>query len=210
MSDKLEKIAECLVNCQVKKIRGLVEDAVAAGCSGKDILNEGLLAGMSEVGQLFKEGEMYVPEVLMAAKAMQAGMEVIAPMLNEGDVQKKGKVILATVKGDLHDIGTKLVSMMMSGAGYEMINLGIDVAPETIVEAVMEHKPEIVGMAAMLTTTMESMKDTVEALKEAGLLDNLQIMVGGAPVTDNFAKELGAYYAADATTAVEVANKLLA
>jgi len=209
MSALFGKIANSLVECQVKKVKELVQQAVDDGCSAKQILNEGLLAGMNEVGVLFKAGEMFVPEVLMSAKAMQAGMEIIAPLLNEGDMAKKGKVVLATVQGDLHDIGTKLVSMMMSGAGYEMINLGIDVAPETIVEAVNEHKPAIVGMAAMLTTTMVAMKDTIEALKDAGLYDKVHVMIGGAPVTDRYAKEVGAHYASDATSAVEIAAQLL-
>lgn len=210
MSANLQAIAASLQKCRIKDVKAAVEAAVAAGEEPKAILNEGLLAGMNVVGKLFKDGEMYVPEVLMAAKAMQAGIDVIAPMLGEGDVQKKGKVLIATVKGDLHDIGTKLVAMMMSGAGYEIINMGVDVSAEQIVAAVAEHQPDIVGMASMLTTTMGSIKDVLEALEEAKKLDKVSIIVGGAPITDDFAKELGAYYAPDATTAVELADKLVA
>lgn len=209
MSALLEQIAGNLVEGQSKKVRELVQQAVNEGVAAKEILNNGLLAGMNEVGALFKDGELFVPEVLVAAKAMNAGMEVLAPLLTEGDIEKKGKAVFATVKGDLHDIGIKLVGMMMEGAGYEIVNIGVDIPPEQIVAAVREHKPDLVGMAAMLTTTMVAMKDTVEALKEAGLYDKVRVMVGGSPVTDRFAREIGAHYAADASAAVEVANKLM-
>ncbi|MDR7868322.1 MAG: corrinoid protein [Sporomusaceae bacterium] len=209
MSALLEQIAGNLVEGQSKKVRELVQQALDEGVAAKEILNNGLLAGMNEVGALFKDGELFVPEVLVAAKAMNAGMEVLAPLLAEGDIEKKGKAVFATVKGDLHDIGIKLVGMMMEGAGYEIVNIGVDIPPEQIVAAVREHKPDLVGMAAMLTTTMVAMKDTVEALKEAGLYDKVKVMVGGSPVTDRFAREIGAYYAADASASVEVANKLM-
>ncbi len=209
MSALLEQIAGNLVEGQSKKVRELVQQAVNEGVAAKEILNNGLLAGMNEVGALFKDGELFVPEVLVAAKAMNAGMEVLAPLLTEGDIEKKGKAVFATVKGDLHDIGIKLVGMMMEGAGYEIVNIGVDIPPERIVAAVREHKPDLIGMAAMLTTTMVAMKDTVEALKEAGLYDKVKVMVGGSPVTDRFAREIGAHYAADASAAVEVANKLM-
>lgn len=209
MSALLEQIAESLIEGGSKKVREYVQQALDAGTPAKEILNNGLLAGMNEVGILFKDGELFVPEVLVAAKAMTAGMEVLAPFLKEGDVVKKGKMVCATVEGDLHDIGLKLVSMMMEGAGYEVINIGVDSSPAKIVEATREHKPDIVGMAAMLTTTMLAMKDTVEALKEADMYDKIKVMIGGSPVTDRFAKEIGAHYAADASSAVELANHLM-
>ncbi|MEN6414438.1 MAG: corrinoid protein [Veillonellales bacterium] len=202
-----EAITQNLVDGQTKKVRELVQKAVDEGCSAKQILNEGLLAGMNEVGSLFQEGELFVPEVLMAAKAMHMGMEIIAPLLKEGDHESKGKVILASVEGDLHDIGIKLVGMMMAGAGYEIINLGVDVPADQIVEAVKTHKPKVVGLAALLTTSMMNMKTAIQALKTAGVYDEVKVITGGAPVTDRFAKEIGAYYAADAVYAVELANQ---
>lgn len=209
MSALFEQIAENLIDGQSKKVKELVEKAIEEGHEAKEILNEGLLAGMNEVGVLFKEGELFVPEVLVAAKAMNTGMEVLAPHLKEGDVTKSGKIIMATVAGDLHDIGVNLVGMMMEGAGYEVINIGVDASPEKIVESVKEHQPDIIGMSAMLTTTMASMKDTVDALKEAGLSDSVKIMIGGSPVSDRYAKEIGVNYAADATAAVELANQMM-
>lgn len=209
MSALLEQIAENLIEGQSKKVRELVQQAIDGGMTAKEILSNGLLAGMNEVGVLFKDGELFVPEVLVAAKAMNAGMEVLAPLLKEGDYEKKGKFVCATVQGDLHDIGLKLVGMMMEGAGYEVINIGVDCSAAKIVEAAKEHKPDMIGMAAMLTTTMVAMKDTIEALKEASIFDKVKVMVGGSPVTDRFAKEIGAHYAADASSAVELANQLM-
>ena len=210
MNALMEQIAESLIGGESKKVKTYVQQALDGGASAKEILSNGLLAGMSEVGVLFKDGELFVPEVLVAAKAMSAGMEILAPFLKEGDVEKKGKMVCATVQGDLHDIGLKLVGMMMEGAGYEVINIGVDSSPAKIIEAAREHKPDIVGMAAMLTTTMLAMKDTVEALKEADIYDKIKVMIGGSPVTDRFAKEIGAHYAADASSAVELANQLMA
>jgi len=209
MSQLYEKIAECLVEGMVDEVRNLTKKALNEGCDPKEIVNDALLVGMNEVGELFKEGELFVPEVLVAAKAMNAGMELIKPLIKEGDIKKVGRVVFATVKGDLHDIGKKLVAMMMEGAGYEIIDLGVDVAPEKIVDAVKEHEPDIVGMSAMLTTTMAAMKDTIKVLKENGFYERVKIMIGGSPVTDRYAKEIGAYYAADASAAVEMANELM-
>lgn len=209
MSALLEQIAENLIEGQTKTVRQLVQQAIEEGLTAKEILSGGLLPGMNEVGILFKDGELFVPEVLIAAKAMNAGMEVLSPLLKEGDVERKGKFVCATVQGDLHDIGLKLVGMMLEGAGYEVVNIGVDCPAARIVEAVKEHKPDIVGMAAMLTTTMVAMKDTVEALREADLFDRVKVMVGGSPITDRFAKEIGGHYAADAASAVELANRLM-
>ena len=210
MSALFEQISEALIDGMKNEVLKLVQKALDEGNAPKDIINNALLSGMCEVGVLFKEGEFFVPEVLVAARAMNAGIDMLKPFLNEGDIDKKGKIIFCTVKGDLHDIGKKLVSMMLEGAGYEVIDLGVDVTPDAILEAVKKHNPDIVGMSALLTTTMSAMKETVEILKENGFIEKVKIMVGGAPVTERFAKEIGALYADDASSAVEVANSLIA
>ncbi len=209
MNALYEEIAECLIDGMVTQVRDLTQKALDEGYEPKEIINDALLAGMNEVGELFRDGELFVPEVLVSAKAMNVGMELLKPLLQEGDIKKVGKCLFATVKGDLHDIGKQLVSMMMEGAGYEIIDLGVDVEPETIVEAVMKHKPDILGMSAMLTTTMVSMKDTIEVLKDNDLYDKVNIMIGGAPVSDRYAKEIGARYSADASSAVDLANEIM-
>ena len=209
MSSTLKQIAEAMLDGLTKKTKELTEKAVAEGIPAKIILNDGLLAGMQEVGILFKDGELFVPEVLIAAKAMNMGMEVLAPLLSSGDVNQRGVALLATVQGDLHDVGVKLVGMMLKGNGYEIINLGIDIPTETIVAAVKEHRPKILGMSAMLTTARVATRDVIAALKAEGLYDDLVVMVGGAPVTEQFAKSVGALYASDASTAVDVANAAL-
>ena len=205
-----EQISEALIDGMRDKVLKLVQQALDEGNAPKDIINNALLTGMSEVGVLFKSGELFVPEVLVAARAMNAGTELLKPYLSEGDLDKKGKIIFCTVKGDLHDIGKKLVTMMLEGGGYEVIDLGTDISPEAIFEAVKKHNPDILGMSALLTTTMSAMKETVDFLKEKGEYDRLKIMVGGAPVSDKFAKDIGAQYAADAASAVELANSLVA
>ncbi len=204
-----EQISENIVDGNVSKVAELTQKALDDGANPKDIINKGLLPGMNEVGELFKDGELFVPEVLIAAKAMKAGMELLRPLLKEGDIKKVGTCVVATVKGDLHDIGLKLVGMMMESAGYEVFNLGVDIDSETFVSAVKEHNPDIVGMSAMLTTTMVAMKDTVEALKENGLYEKVKVMIGGSPITDDFADEIGASFAADASSAVKLANTLM-
>ena len=210
MSELFEEISEALIDGMKNEVLKLTQQALDEGYSPKDIINDALLTGMSEVGVLFKDGELFVPEVLVAARAMNAGIDMLKPLLKEGDLNIKGKIVFCTVKGDLHDIGQKLVSMMLEGAGYEIINLGVDVSPETIVEAVKEHKPDLVGMSAMLTTTMVSMKETIEALKENGLDKDVKVMIGGAPVSSRYAEDLGVNYAGDAASAVDVANSLVA
>ncbi len=204
-----EQISENIVDGNVSKVAELTQKALDDGAKPKDIINKGLLPGMNEVGELFKDGELFVPEVLIAAKAMKAGMELLRPLLKEGDIKKVGTCVVATVKGDLHDIGLKLVGMMMESAGYEVFNLGVNIDSETFVSAVKEHNPDIVGMSAMLTTTMVAMKDTVEALKENGLYEKVKVMIGGSPITDDFADEIGASFAADASSAVKLANTLM-
>ncbi len=174
-----------------------------------EILNVGLIAGMDEVGRDFKAGDLFVPEVLIAARAMQAGMNVLRPLLAEGDVPTVGKYAIGTVKGDLHDIGKNLVKIMLEGAGFEVIDLGTDVAPEKFVSTVREHRPTVVGMSALLTTTMTQMKAIIEALEEAGVRDSVKVMIGGAPVTAEYAKQIGAdAYAPDAASAADIAREL--
>jgi 5-methyltetrahydrofolate--homocysteine methyltransferase len=188
-----------------------VQAALDADIPPADILNKGCIAAMGEVGRLFEEGEMFVPEMLIAARAMQAGMNILKPHLAEGEIVSAGKVVIGTVAGDLHDIGKNLVGMMMEGAGFEIVDLGTDVKPEAFVEAVREHEPNLIGMSALLTTTMPAMTATVEALTEAGLRDQVKVLVGGAPVTDKFAKEIGADgFAPDASSAARKAKELLA
>ena len=207
MSDILQQIASNLYSGADKAVAGLVQQALDQGLTPAEVLSGGLIAGMDEVGKDFKAGVLYVPEVLIAARAMHAGMGVLRPLLVEGEVPTAGKCIIGTVEGDLHDIGKNLVRMMMEGAGFEMVDLGTDVKPAAFVAAVREHKPTIVGMSALLTTTMVRMKTIVEALEEAGLRHSVKIMVGGAPVTAAFAREIGADgYAPDAASAVDVAR----
>ncbi|MBC7259071.1 MAG: corrinoid protein [Chloroflexi bacterium] len=209
MADILQKIATKLYEGEDEEVAELVQQALDSGLTPKEILQDGLIAGMDQVGKDFKAGDLFVPEVLIAARAMHAGMNVLRPLLSASDSPTVGKYVIGTVKGDLHDIGKNLVKMMLEGAGFETVDLGTDVAPEAFVQAVQEHKPRIVGMSALLTTTMVNMKSTIDALQEAGLRDSVKIMVGGAPVTAAFAQQIGAdAYAPDAATAVDVARKL--
>ena len=209
MADMLQKIASNLYDGDDDAVAELVQEALDQGLAPQDILSGGLIAGMDEVGKDFKAGELFVPEVLIAARAMHAGMGVLRPLLAESDVPSAGKFVIGTVEGDLHDIGKNLVRMMIEGAGFETIDLGTDVKAEAFVEAVREHRPKLVGMSALLTTTMVNMKGTIEALEEAGLRDSVKVMIGGAPVTAAFAKEIGAdAYAPDAASAVDVARSL--
>jgi 5-methyltetrahydrofolate--homocysteine methyltransferase len=211
MADILQEIATNLYNGNAKAVAELVQKALDQGLSPSEVLNGGLVAGMDEVGKGFKAGELFVPEVLIAARAMHAGMDVLRPLLAESDVPSAGKFVIGTVKGDLHDIGKNLVKMMVEGGGFQVVDLGVDVAPDAFVKAVREHQPNIVGMSALLTTTMTSMKDVIEALQEAGLRQSVKVIIGGAPVTDAYAKEIGADgYAPDAATAVDVARAMVA
>ena len=195
--------------------QGMVTDgitrALAQNIPPADILNQAMIEAMGQVGKLFEEGEYFVPEMLIAARAMQAGLGILKPRLVEADVKSAGKVVAGTVKGDLHDIGKNLVIMMLEGAAFEIIDLGTDVSPEKFVEAVRETGAQIVALSALLTTTMPSMKDTIEALEAAGLRHNVKIMVGGAPLTPEYAHEIGADgFAPDASRAVATAKQLLA
>ena len=209
MADVLQKITSKLYDGEDEVVAELVQEALDQGMAPEEILAGGLIAGMDEVGRDFKAGDLFVPEVLMAARAMHAGMNILRPLLAEGDVPSAGKYVIGTVQGDLHDIGKNLVKMMLEGAGFQTIDLGTDVKPEEFVAAVREHQPQLLGMSALLTTTMPGMKATIEALEEAGLRDAVKIMVGGAPVTAAFAEQIGAdAYAPDAASAVDVARSL--
>jgi 5-methyltetrahydrofolate--homocysteine methyltransferase len=211
MADNVQKIAKSLYGGNVEAVAELVQDALDSGMEPADVLNDALLAGMDQVGRDFKEGVLFVPEVLFAARSMQAGMDVLRPLLADSDIVSSGKYVLGTVKGDMHDIGKNLVRMMLEGGGFEAIDLGVDVDPETFVDAVREHKPDLLGMSALLTTTMAQMKVTIDALIEAGLRDSVKIVIGGAPVTADFARQIGAdAFAEDAATAVDVARELRA
>jgi 5-methyltetrahydrofolate--homocysteine methyltransferase len=188
----------------------LVKQALTQGIPAERILNEGLIAAMRAVGQLFEDGEYYVPEMLIAARAMKGGLEVLRPALAAAKVQAIGKIVIGTVQGDLHDIGKNLVAMMMEGAGFEVIDLGVDVSPENFVEAVIAYRPQLVGCSALLTTTMPKMKTTIDALERAGIRSRVKVLVGGAPVTARYATEIGADgYAPDASAAANIAKSLL-
>ncbi len=206
----LQKIADAVIAGNREEVAQLTQAAVDEGVSPADIINQGLIAGMTVVGAKFKANEFYVPEVLIAARAMHAGMDIIKPLLVETGVQPRGTVVIGTVKGDLHDIGKNLVAMMLEGGGYEVIDLDVDVAPDKFVAAVNDKNPQIVALSALLTTTMPSMKDTIDALAAAGVRDKVKVMIGGAPVTQEYADEIGADgYAPDAASAVDLANALV-
>ncbi|HMN30074.1 MAG TPA: corrinoid protein [Caldilineaceae bacterium] len=187
-----------------------VREALSRGQTPQEILDEGLVAGMDIVGVDFRDGILFVPEVLMSANAMKAGMEILRPLLTETGAERIGTMVVGTVKGDIHDIGKNLVAMMMEGAGFEVINLGINVDTEKFLNAIKEHQPDILGMSALLTTTMPYMKVVVDALGEEGIRDDIYVMVGGAPVTENFAREVGAdAYGRDAAVSVEIAKSFM-
>ncbi len=209
MSNIIEEIAVFLQQGRTAKVKELVSAALDEGIDAKTILNDGLLSSMNVVGERFKRNEVFVPEVLIAARAMNAGVEILRPRLVEVGVKSVGTVIIGTVKGDLHDIGKNIVKMMMESKGLSVIDLGVDVPADTFVEKAKEHSASIVCCSALLTTTMNEIKNVVERFKKAELRDSVKIMVGGAPVTQAFCDAVGAdYYTADATTAAEVALKI--
>jgi corrinoid protein of di/trimethylamine methyltransferase len=202
----LNEISTNLQLGKAKAVKELVQNALNDGISAKSILEDGLLAGMNVIGVKFKNNEVYVPDVLIAARAMNAGTELLKPFLAESGVKAAGTVVLGTVKGDLHDIGKNLVRMMMEGKGLEVVDLGVDVPAQTFDEKAKEENADIIACSALLTTTMTEMKTIVDAVKSSDIKNNVKIMVGGAPVTDSFCKTIGAdYYTADAATAAEVA-----
>jgi 5-methyltetrahydrofolate--homocysteine methyltransferase len=207
----IEAIYEAVLDGDAATAKTEVEAALEAGISAADILNKGCIPAMVEVGRLFEVGEKFVPEMLISARAMKEGMAILQPYLVEAGVEPVGKVILGTVVGDLHDIGKNLVRMMLEGTGFEVIDLGVDVSPQRFVEAVKEHQPHYVGLSALLTTTMPGMKATIEALEKDGVREQVMVMVGGAPVTEQFAEQIGAdLYAPDASAAASRAKALLA
>ena len=210
MSELFTKMSEAVIAADAGTVNKLVEEALGNGVAAKEILDTGLIPGMDIVGQRMKTGEMFIPEVLRSAKAMQAAMDLLRPHLSEKDSMGLGTYVIGTVEGDLHDIGKNLVSMMLQGAGFTVVDLGTSVKPQDFVDAVKEHKAVIVGMSALLTTTMPKMDETVKALKEAGIRDQVKIMAGGAPVTEKFVQEIGAdAYGANAGSATEKAKELV-
>ena len=206
----LNSIIETLISGEEGKLTELVKKALDQGISAKKILDEGLIHGMDIVGERMETGEMFIPEVLRCAKVMNGAVEILKPFLGEEDMSAAGKVVIGTVKGDLHDIGKNLVVMMLESAGFEVYNLGVDISPETFVAAIKEKDPDILGLSALLTTTMNMMKVTIDSIKESGLRDRIKIMVGGAPVNQDFAEEIGANgYAPDAGSATRLAKTLV-
>ena len=206
----IKRIFKELSEGEADKTELLTQEALRRGVSPENILKEGLIAGMNMIGERFKKGELFVPEVLLAARAMQAGMNILKLRLIQTGVKPAGRIIIGTVKGDLHDIGKNLVAMMLEGAGFEIIDLGIDTAPERFIQEVKDKKPQIVALSALLTTTLPMMKNTMELLRSEGLRGTVKVMVGGAPLTQKYADEIGADgYAPDAVSAVAKARELI-
>ncbi len=207
--DLYEELSAYVQQGRAKNVKELVEKALGEEKAAKDILEKGLLTGMSIIGEKFKNNEVYVPEVLVAARAMNAGMEILKPVMVDSDVETKGKAVLGTVKGDLHDIGKNLVKIMMEGKGIEVIDLGVDVSPEQFVQTAVDNGAKIIACSALLTTTMSIMKDVVALAEEKGVHGKVKVMVGGAPVTQNFCEKIGAdFYAADAASAGDMALQI--
>ncbi len=211
MSEKIfEKLSTAILEGDSDASASITQQGLDEGVSAADLLNNGLIVGMNEVGIRFKAGDMFVPEVLMSAEAMASGMNLLRTLLAESNTKMAGTIVMGTVQGDLHDIGKNLVSMMCEGAGFQIVNIGFDASPEKFIEAIKEHQPEIVGMSAMLTTTMRAMGHTIKAIEEAGLRDKLKVMVGGAPVDQEFADRIGADgYGANAPASSELAKQLV-
>ena len=205
----LKEIYQNVIDGQAPEVEAGVKAALAAGVGAEEILNNALIAAMNEIGQRFEAGDLFVPEMLIAARAMQAGLKILKPSLAKADVKAAGKVAIGTVKGDLHDIGKNLVAMMLEGSGFEVMDLGVDVTPEAFVNAV-KNGAQIVGMSALLTTTMTNMEGTLAALKAAGLRERVKVMIGGAPVTQDYANRIGAdAFAPDASSATRIARQLV-
>ncbi|HBY57893.1 MAG TPA: cobalamin-binding protein [Candidatus Atribacteria bacterium] len=207
---ELKELSEALFHGDVLKVKELTQMALREEVEPREILEQGLIKGMDVVGEKFKNNEIFLPEVLLASQAMYGGLELLQPTLVKSGVKARGKVIIGTVKGDLHDIGKNLVAMMLKGGGFEVVDLGIDVSPEKFLRATQEHKPDIVGISALLTTTMVGMAEVINTLKREGFRDRVKVMIGGAPVTQEFADEIGAEgYAPDAASAVDKARELI-
>ncbi len=207
----LEKMSDAVIRGRAPEVQGLMEQALAEGVEPGKILNEGLVKGMGIIGERFKKNEVYVPEVLIAARAMKAGMTLLRPKLVDSGVKPRGIAVIGTVKGDLHDIGKNLVGMMLEGAGFTVVDAGVDVPPERFVELGKEHNADLVGVSALLTTTMTAMKEVVETIKGSELADRVKVIIGGAPVTQAFCDEIKADgYSADAASAADLAKQLVA
>jgi 5-methyltetrahydrofolate--homocysteine methyltransferase len=210
MNQLIQEIYDGIIDGQAPLVSQKVQQALDSDVDPAAILNQGMIAAMAEVGKRFEEGEYFVPEMLIAARAMQAGLALLKPRLQQTDLRSSGKVVIGTVKGDLHDIGKNLVAMMLEGAGFEIVDLGTDVSPDKFVTAAREHQADLVAMSALLTTTMPNMKVTIDALQTAGLRQQVKVIIGGAPITESFARQVGADgYAPDASRAVAVAKSLL-
>lgn len=207
---ELEELAQQLEQGKVQKVTELTQQLVDSGMSPQTILNDGLIAGMAVVGEKMRNGEMYLPEVLQSASAMHASLKILKPHLVLEGAQSRGTILMGTVKGDMHDIGKNLVSIMLQGAGFDIIDLGLNVPPQKFIDAINAHQPAILGLSAMLTTTMLNMKTTLDAIAAAGLRSKVKVLIGGAPVSQKFADEIGAdAYARDAVLAVDTVKKLL-
>lgn len=210
MDEKLQSIYDAIFEGDMESLAGGVQAALDAGAAPGEILNKALISAMDKVGNMFEEGEYYVPEMLVAARAMKAGLEILKPLLVDSGVDPVGKVVVGTVKGDLHDIGKNLVAMMLEGAGFEVVDLGTDVTPDQFVAAIQEGA-DIAGLSALLTTTMPAMADTIKAIEESGIRDQVKVIIGGAPVTADYAKRIGADgYAPDASQAATLAKEFIA
>lgn len=206
-----EKFYNALSQGKMDDVKRLTQEALEGGVPVEKVLKEGLLSAMDRIGARFKNGEIYIPEVLIAARAMHAGMAVLKPILSKSSAKQAQKVLIGTVKGDLHDIGKNLVVMMLEGGGFEVVDLGIDVPASKFIESIKVYQPQVVGMSALLTTTMIEMKNTIQAIEWAGLRNQVKIIVGGAPVTQKYAHDIGADgYAPDAASAVDLVRRVLA
>ncbi len=206
----LEDLAAEVIKGDAGVVKNLTEEALSQNISAEEVLNSGLVAGMNVIGKQFKNNEVFIPEVLVAARAMKAGMQIIRPLLAEANVEPLGKVIIGTVGGDLHDIGKNIVAMLLEGAGFEVLDLGADVTKEKFLEFAEKENPDVLGMSALLTTTMVFMKDLVQSLEESGLKDKIKVIVGGAPITQSYADEIRADgYAPDAASAVDLVKRVM-
>ena len=206
----LKQLQELVIVGRRKEVTELTQQLINEGTKPDRILYDGLLPGMSVVGERFEKGEYFIPEMLLAARSLNAGLDLLRPLLTDADMRPTGKVVLGTVKGDIHDIGKNLVAVMMQGAGFHVIDAGVDVPPEKFVELIREHEPDIVGLSALLTTTMPSMEDTIEVFKSEKVRDKVKVLIGGAPVTQEYANRIGADgFGRNATVAAQVAVKLV-
>ena len=211
MSDLYAAIAESVISGNIAEIKKLTQQALGQGDKAQTVLEKGLLPGMNFVGERFKVGEMFIPEVLLSARTMSSAMEILRPLLSESEIKGVGTLVIGTVEGDIHNIGKNLVAMLLEGSGFKVIDLGIDVPSQKFVDAVKTQKPNIVGLSALLTTTMPKMKEVIESLVEAGLRKSVKVLVGGAPVTEKFARDIGAdVYAPNGGEAIAKAKALLA